>query len=285
MSSLWRGFRLALIVLCAAVFLVSGGMLIRILIGYAEADKTYDSINEGFETLGDLDGTDTEPDESDAETDTEADKPHVTVVNGLTDEMQSQHDYLMQLKATYPDVVGYISVPSVGINYPVAQTDNNDYYLHHLITGEESTSGSIFLDYRCHPDPTVSKNTVLYGHNMNNGSMFHNVLKVFEIENFPSATVEYITEEGIFIYKPLTVFRANAYEPFWQPSFTSDETFLDFCDEMVSKSWFPDESQKVEYGADSGLITLITCTNSVNNADDRFVYQAVLDRVYLASGE
>ncbi len=276
MRSIGRGIRIALLIVCAAIFLAGGAMLIRILIGYSEAEGTYESINEGFETLGTLEGNGEN---------IEGDGIHVLELDGLTQEMQSQYDYLMSLKATYPDVVGFVSVPALDIHYPVVQAADNDYYLNHLITGEESASGSVFLDYRCQPDPRVAKNTVLYGHNMNNGSMFHNVEKAFVRETFVSATVEYITEEGVFIYKPLTVFRADAYERFWMPVFGDDQAYLEFCDEMVARSRFNAESNAVEFDADSTVVTLVTCTNSITNANDRFVYQAVLERVYRPTAE
>lgn len=277
MKSVWKGAHIVLIVVCTAVFLIGGIMLVDILAGYAQADKTYEDINDGFETLGTI-----EPEgESEGETEKpdESTEPLVTEVKGLDETMQSQYDYLMQLKATYPDVVGYISIPTLSINYPVVQTDNNDYYLNHLITGQESSSGSIFLDYRCDYQASTAKNTVLYGHNMNNRSMFHNLKLLFTEEVFWNATVEYITEEGIFIYKPLTLYRENATYPFWQPGFGDDEAYLEFCRMVTEKSCYK-ESASVTYGAESNLITLVTCTNSVSTKTDRYVYQAVLERIY-----
>ena len=283
MKLIWRGFRIALVVLCALVFLISGGFLVKILIGYASADKTYEEINRDFETLSGFD-TETESDAKQSEGEDEGDGaervPSVKVIEGVNEEMQAQYAYFMSLKETYPDVVGYVSIPSLSINYPVVQTNNNDYYLNHLITGEESTSGSIFLDYRCDSDATVSRNTVLYGHNMNNGSMFHHVQYLFDATKFWEATVEYICEEGILIYKPLSIYRADAIYPFGTRDFADDAAYLDFCQMVVEKS-FLTESESVEYAADSGLITLVTCTNSVSSKTGRYVYQAVLDSKYI----
>ena len=283
MRSIWRNLRIALVILCAAVFVVSGVFLVKILIGYASADKTYEEINRGFETLS---GSETESENKSDGTETETaggpieEEPlTVTVYNGLTAEMQAQYEYFMELKKVYPDVVGYISIPSISVNYPVVQTTDNDYYLNHLITGEVSTSGSIFLDYRCTSDATISRNTVLYGHNMNNGSMFHNVQLLFTPEEFAKATVEYICEEGILMYKPLTVYRADAMYPFMRRDFADDTDYLEYCRMVVEKSHLT-ESEQVEYAADSGLVTLVTCTNSVSSKTGRYIYQAVLDSIY-----
>ena len=286
MKSAWRNLRIALVVLCAAVFVVSGVFLVKILIGYASADKTYEEINRGFETLS---GSKTESKTDGTETETESGSTEeapfaVTVHDGLTAEMQAQYDYFMELKKTYPDVVGYVSIPSISINYPVVQTTDNDYYLNHLITGEVSTSGSIFLDYRCPSDATGSRNTVLYGHNMNNGSMFHNVQLLFTPEEFAKATVEYICEEGILMYKPLTVYRADAMYPFMRRDFVDEADYLDYCRMVVEKSHLT-ESERIEYAADSGLVTLVTCTNSVSSKTGRYIYQAVLDSIYYPISE
>jgi sortase B len=286
MKSAWRNLRIALVVLCTAVFVVSGVFLVKILIGYASADKTYEEINRGFETLS---GSETESKTDGIETETESGSTEeapfaVTVHDGLTAEMQAQYDYFMELKKTYPDVVGYVSIPSISINYPVVQTTDNDYYLNHLITGEVSTSGSIFLDYRCPSDATGSRNTVLYGHNMNNGSMFHNVQLLFTPEEFAKATVEYICEEGILMYKPLTVYRADAMYPFMRRDFVDEADYLDYCRMVVEKSHLT-ESERIEYAADSGLVTLVTCTNSVSSKTGRYIYQAVLDSIYYPISE
>ena len=286
MKSAWRNLRIALVVLCTAVFVVSGVFLVKILIGYASADKTYEEINRGFETLS---GSETESKTDGTETETESGSTEeapfaVTVHDGLTAEMQAQYDYFMELKKTYPDVVGYVSIPSISINYPVVQTTDNDYYLNHLITGEVSTSGSIFLDYRCPSNATGSRNTVLYGHNMNNGSMFHNVQLLFTPEEFAKATVEYICEEGILMYKPLTVYRADAMYPFMRRDFVDEADYLDYCRMVVEKSHLT-ESERIEYAADSGLVTLVTCTNSVSSKTGRYIYQAVLDSIYYPISE
>lgn len=278
MKNVGYGIRIALLVVCAVVFFISLGMLINILIGYRQADGVYESINEGFETLPPEMGSVTESEEPDESEELEA--PRVIYRTDMTEQMKEQYEYFMELKAQYPDVVGYVSVPSVSINYPVVQTGNNDYYLNHLITGEQSTNGSIFLDYRCDANALTAKNSVLYGHNMNSGAMFHNIEELFVLDAFLGAEVEYICEQGIFFYKPLSVYRADATYPFARYSFADDEAYLDFCRTAVEKSRFV-ESESVLYGADSSVITLITCTNSITSKTGRYVFQAVLDTVYL----
>lgn len=284
MKSIGFGIRVALLVLCVAVFLVSGVMLVRILVGYGAADRTYESINEGFDVLTEAPSadaaTETEPHTED-ETDT---IPLVSVRRDMTEQMRGQYQYLMELKSKYPNVVGYISIPSLSINYPVVRTDNNDYYLNHLMTGEESATGSIFMDCRCPSNPFSTRNTVIYGHNMNNGAMFHNLELLFELEVFLGATVEYVCEQGILFYKPLSVYRADATYPFAKFEFPNLKSYETFCRTAVAKSRFT-ESEDVVCAYDSSVITLVTCTNSLSSKTGRYVYQAVLDTVYLLEEE
>ena len=150
-------FRIILLVLCAVVFVVSLVMLVRILTGYRQADKFYDEINKGA-AVG-AEDTITE--------------------EGAPERLVELSKYVAELKLKYPDVVGYLNIPTLGISYPVVQTDNNDYYLDHMIDGSESKSGAVFLDCRINKDPSAVKNTVVYGHNMNDGSMFHKIEKFF----------------------------------------------------------------------------------------------------------
>lgn len=58
------------------------------------------------------------------------------------------------------------------MNYPIVQREgDNEYYLDHLFNGSVNESGTIFADYR-NTQPFAEWNTVLYGHNMKDGSMF-----------------------------------------------------------------------------------------------------------------
>lgn len=267
--------RIVLLFLCAAVFLVCSVMLVRILIGYRQADDVYESINQGFEQLPNTEGEK----EFDTASESELDNGEVLFHDTIPESVSGKYAYLMELQETYPDVVGYISVPSLSIRYPVVQTDNNDYYLDHLITGEKNVSGAIFLDSRCDADVLRGKNTVIYGHNMNDGSMFHNLEKLFDKDVFLNAKVEYITEWGVFLFKPLSIYRADATYPFSKYKFLSDEEYLKFCQTAVEKSRFT-ESESVRYDAKSSVITLVTCTNAISSTTGRYVFQAILDEVY-----
>lgn len=74
--------------------------------------------------------------------------------------------------AQNPDLVGWLTIQGTSVDYPVVQkTDDNEYYLDHSFDGTENSAGTIYVDYRSDiVNPTT--NTMIYGHNMKNGTMF-----------------------------------------------------------------------------------------------------------------
>lgn len=75
------------------------------------------------------------------------------------------------LRADYPDVKGWLTIPGTVVDYPVLQSSaaQPEYYLRRNYRGEWRMAGSLFFQYDC---TLQSKNTVIYGHNMTDGSMF-----------------------------------------------------------------------------------------------------------------
>ena len=54
------------------------------------------------------------------------------------------------LRAINEDVVAWVYIEDTGINYPVVQGEDNEYYLHHTFERKENFSGAIFMDITCH---------------------------------------------------------------------------------------------------------------------------------------
>lgn len=75
------------------------------------------------------------------------------------------------LKEINPDVVGWIIIPGTGIDYPIVQALDNATYLRTSFDGTQNLCGTIFMDCRNFSDFSDA-NTILYGHNMRDGSMF-----------------------------------------------------------------------------------------------------------------
>ncbi len=173
-------------------------------------------------------------------------------------------------------LVGWITIKGCGIDYPVMQTNNNEYYLDHNFNQEYDKNGSIFMDMNCDaafPDD----NTILYGHHMKSGKMFGN-LNYYSKQDFwaknPTFTFDTIYETGE--YAVMYVFRSRIYSEeevvFKYYQFigaSGEDEFYSNMDEMASISLY-DTGVVPEYG--DKLVTLSTCDSS--ETDGRFVVVA-----------
>ena len=139
-----------------AVFLFAGGRILQIYLNYQESQKVYEQM-EGFTQK--IEDQDLSPEAVPGET------PEEVAEQGVL-----QVDF-NKLEEINPDVIAWIEIPGLEISYPVVQGRDNDYYLHHLITGENHKSGSIFMDFHNQEDLS-DRNTIIYGHNMKSGMMF-----------------------------------------------------------------------------------------------------------------
>lgn len=102
---------------------------------------------------------------------------------------------LQGLREINEDVIGWIYIPGTNVNFPVLQGKNNKQYLFQSYKKEYLTAGSIFLDYRCNAD-FEDKSTVIYGHNMHNGSMFGSLKKYRDEEYREEHPYIYIMKAG-----------------------------------------------------------------------------------------
>ena len=75
------------------------------------------------------------------------------------------------LRLTCREAYAWLYGPGAGIDYPVMQTGNNEYYLTHLADGSKNKAGALFIDWR-NGQTLQDRNTIIYGHNMKNGTMF-----------------------------------------------------------------------------------------------------------------
>ncbi len=79
--------------------------------------------------------------------------------------------------------IAWLYIPETNINHPVMYSGDNEFYLHRAYDGSYLYAGSVFLDGRCSPDFSGTA-SILYGHHMNNGSMFADVEKFMDAAFF-----------------------------------------------------------------------------------------------------
>ena len=171
-----------------------------------------------------------------------------------------------------PDIVGFIEIPGTAIAYPVAQTGNNVFYLYHDLHWNPSNAGSIFLDYENNLYALADDNTIIYGHNMRNGSMFHNV-RFFHQEDFFRAHT-YILLDTPYketVWDIFAFFHTTIAFDYLTTNFHDREAYGAFLEELQRRSHFETDFVLTE---DDRILILSTC--GVTGGDNRYVLVARL---------
>lgn len=181
-----------------------------------------------------------------------------------------------ELQAVNTDIYAWITVPGTVIDYPILQhASDNTYYLMHNIDGSYGYPGCVYTENMNSKDFT-DNNTVIYGHNMKNGSMFAQLHK-FEDPDFFNENRE------VLIYLPdevlhYTIFAAHVYDDrhlLYSFDFTDPEVYQKYLDSIFStRDMSANIDKDVTVTADDQIITLVTCIGSQPN--NRLLVQAVL---------
>jgi len=181
-----------------------------------------------------------------------------------------------------PDIVGFLFVEGTNITNVILQGRDNYFYLHRDMFGNHNVNGSVFMDFRNSPDFT-DQNTILYGHNMNNGTMFHNVRYYMQRDFFEAHPyIKVITDDQLFVYEIFSAFSTRADHAYRmdfdyiQVLFDSDEEFGDLVNEMMRRSVY---DTGITAGQDDRILVLSTCTNVQRNT--RYVVVARLAQVFV----
>lgn len=166
------------------------------------------------------------------------------------------------------DLIGWIRIDGTKIDFPVMQTpDDPEYYLRRDFNREHSTGGVPFMDV--HSDIFIpTSNFMIYGHNMKNGSMFHDLIK-YEDEEFyrdhKTINFDTIYKGGQGVYQVVAAGYSQIYDKdsskfkyYAYAGMTSEREYHEFVDGVKKLSCY-DTGVVPEYG--SQLITLSTCTN------------------------
>ena len=161
------------------------------------------------------------------------------------------------------DSVAWIRVLDTNISYPVLQTDNNDYYLTHNIENNKNGAGWIYADYRNDLE-NLDKNTIIYGHNRRNGTMFSN-LKFYLDEDFCKNEnhkyINFCTKNKKYLAEIFSVYKASSSKVDLQNEFESAEAFLDAINSWKSKSIY---DFQVNVTSIDNILSLYTCDNNTS---------------------
>lgn len=234
--------------LCLAVFLFASWKVLNIMGEYKEAEDTYDEVTEQFTDM--------------TQTQSDVQKQELPEID---------FDGLIEIN---DDVKAWIYIEGTDVNYPVLQGIDNNQYLFQSYKKKYLTAGSIYIDYRC-DDDFSDKHTVVYGHNMKNGTMFGQMDKYKTDEYLKEHPYVYIImPDGT--WKKYQVFGAYIADVFGQTFIlpANDEVEMYNLRKLIKTEnliknppVIPEEGQKI--------MTLSTCTEDSDDYN-RFVISCVL---------
>ena len=186
-------------------------LIIPILVIGVSSYKLYDIMmeyNAGVNEYSDIADTvvferDAEKEEIDRLQQVEEDQPKTWVAPFAVD--------FEKLEGINKDVVGWIYIEAIpSISYPIVKGEDNSFYLHRTYKGEENFAGAIFEDYNNASDFS-DQNTIIYGHNMKNGSMFGALKKFKEKETLNISKYFWLmTPEADYKYEIFSIHVADA---------------------------------------------------------------------------
>lgn len=159
-----------------------------------------------------------------------------------------------------PDTVGWIKVEGTKVNYPIVQSTDNDYYLSHAFNKSANQGGWIFADYRVN-FKDFGRNTIIYGHNMNNKTMFGsipNMLYNGYLSNSSNYYIKISTPTSNSVWKVFSIYTIEPETYYLKTNFKS-EPYSTFLSTLKSRSIY---NFGIDVGENDKILTLSTCDNT-----------------------
>ena len=185
-----------------------------------------------------------------------------------------------KLKETNPHFVGWIKIDGTPLDYPVVHTpDDPEYYLRRAFDGTYAVSGTPFVGEGCTVD---SKNVFIYGHRMNNDTMFTTLLDYADMDFWEEhREIQFDTVDRLQSYEVVSAFYIDIppeddLDAFYWYRYGGDisaEEFDYYVNQIKAHSYY---DTGVEITAEDKLLTLTTC--AYNSEERRFVVVAKLKK-------
>lgn len=163
-----------------------------------------------------------------------------------------------ELKKKNSDTVAWINVNNTNINYPIVQTDNNDFYLNHSYDKEYNEAGWVYLDYR-NESSFSDKNTIIYAHSRLDKTMFGSLSKTLKpewYENKDNHIIRISNEKENSLWQIFSVYVIETENYYITTNFNSDDEYLKFLNTMKDRSKYDFD---VNLSSTDRIITLSTC--------------------------
>lgn len=191
-----------------------------------------------------------------------------------------------KLKEQNPDTKGWIWLPDTNIDYPIVQGEDNDYYLHRDFDRSYLYDGCIFIDSSVEEPFSTDYNTVIYGHRMSSGAMFHDLGKYSDKEFFDShKTIIIETEDKSYDLHVVAFCTEDADSDLYTTWYENYEPEYDNAlDQEVVDSGVMTKSQFIEffeskaknltdetYDESDSYVTLSTCAYSTGDKRNQVI--------------
>ncbi|MDA3847803.1 MAG: class B sortase [Vallitaleaceae bacterium] len=162
------------------------------------------------------------------------------------------------------DMAGWFKIEGTVIDYPVLLGEDNEYYLKHDVNGNYSVNGSIILDYRMNIQ-NMQNQTLIYGHNMKAGTMFHEITYYKNKEYYdahPIIEFNTIYDDMKWEVFSIHVIDSNYIQILDYPLSDPIE-YQAYLDDVIERSMFISD---VDVTIDDKIITLVTCSYEFDGA-------------------
>ena len=176
-------------------------------------------------------------------------------------------------KTVNKDIYAWLYIPELGIDTPVVQHPSDDeYYLNYNLDGSKGYPGGIYTEPTYNKKDFTDRQTVIYGHNMKNGTGFAPLHKLEDKATFDKVKYIYVyTENDIFVYRIVAAREVLSVHPLDGYSF-DDTTWVEFLKELLNDTDVSGNKKNVhlssyDFTKDSKVLTLCTCLRS---GDDRY---------------
>jgi len=228
--------RYLIMLIAAVVFLYSGFMLAKIYLEYKQGDDIYKAIADTV--FVPIEAT--------------------TSSNAEDEQLPFKYDHQALLNIN-SEGVGYLYIPSINLQLPVAQGSDNDYYLTHTFNRTYNGAGALFEDYRISNGLSAS-HIIIYGHNMKNGSMLAGLNKYLTPSFYQTEgndTFYIYTENKLLEYKIFTAYVSEPISATYTYNFTNATALQEYAQSMKKLSYY---NTGVEVSSATQIVTFSTCT-------------------------
>lgn len=197
-----------------------------------------------------------------------------------TEELKEEEDFVdfNELMQINPDIYAWIYIPNTNVDYPVAQSGegmNDSFYLTHNVYKNYQFSGTIYTEKQNAKDFSDPV-TVLYGHNMLNGSMFATLHKFNDKTFFDNNNTMFVfTKDKVYTYLIYSAYQYDDRHILNSFNMRDENSFREYLDSTLQqRPYYCNVREGIELSADDRILTLSTCMNGGGNV--RYLVQGVL---------